>query len=144
MKKRLYLDNCSYNRPYDDQSFLRNSLEAEAKIYIQKGILLEKFELAWSYILDYEVSFNPFLERKNQIMKWKNIAIIDIDESKKIINMAIEIMEKNVKPKDSLHIACAIEASCNFFITTDNNLIKKTIKNIEIIDPVNFIRIIEA
>jgi hypothetical protein len=36
MKSRLYLDNCSFNRPYDDQSLLKNYLEAEAKTYIQK------------------------------------------------------------------------------------------------------------
>ena len=36
MKNRLYLDNCSFNRPYDDQSLLKNYLEAKAKTYIQK------------------------------------------------------------------------------------------------------------
>jgi len=36
MKNRLYLDNCSFNRPYDDQSLLKNYIEAEAKTYIQK------------------------------------------------------------------------------------------------------------
>jgi hypothetical protein len=36
MKDRLYLDNCSLNRPYDDKSLLKNYLEAEAKTYIQK------------------------------------------------------------------------------------------------------------
>ena len=36
---RLYLDNCSFNRPYDDQSLLRNYLEAEAKVFIQLCIL---------------------------------------------------------------------------------------------------------
>jgi len=33
MKKyRLYLDNCCFNRPYDDQTFLLVQLETEAKI----------------------------------------------------------------------------------------------------------------
>ncbi len=32
---RVYLDNCCYNRPYDDQSQLRISLETQAKIQIQ-------------------------------------------------------------------------------------------------------------
>jgi len=53
---RLYLDTCSLNRPYDDQSFLKIRLEAEAKTYIQQQILAAAYELAWSYILDYEVS----------------------------------------------------------------------------------------
>ena len=44
------MDNCSFNRPYDDQSLLRNHLEAEAKMRIQGEILRDRFELAWSYM----------------------------------------------------------------------------------------------
>ena len=143
-KKRLYLDNCSLNRPYDDQSIIKNYLEAEAKIYIQREILQKNYELAWSYMMDYEISFNPFSDRKNQIIKWKNIAIVDIDESKKVIAMANEIMKKNIKPKDSLHLACAIEAECNYFITTDRKILNKSIENIILIDPIDFVKIMEV
>jgi hypothetical protein len=86
MKERLYLDNCSFNRPYDDQLLLKNYLESEAKLYIQKEILNGTYELVWSYIMDYEISFNPFSDRKNQITKWKKIAKIDIDVSEDIVN----------------------------------------------------------
>jgi predicted nucleic acid-binding protein len=144
MKDRLYLDNCSFNRPYDDPSLIRNYLEAEAKIYIQKEILHNNIELAWSYILDYEISFNPFSDRKKQILKWKNIAIIDISESEKIITAANNIIKKKIKPKDSLHLACAIEAKCGYFITTDNKILNKTIENIVIVDPINYLRMVEA
>ncbi len=139
-KVKVYLDNCAFNRPYDDQSLLRNYLEAEAKTYIQKEILQNNFELAWSYVMDYEISFNPFFDRRNQILKWKDIAVTDISESKKVIAAANDIIKKNIKPKDSLHLACAIEAKCDYFITTDNKILSKTIDNIIIIDPVNFIR----
>ncbi len=33
------LDNCSFNRPFDDQSQLRIQLEAEAKLFIQRKVL---------------------------------------------------------------------------------------------------------
>lgn len=32
---KVYLDNCCYNRPYDDQTQIRISLETQAKLYIQ-------------------------------------------------------------------------------------------------------------
>jgi predicted nucleic acid-binding protein len=144
MKIRLYLDNCAFNRPYDDQSILRNQREAEAKIYIQDGILQGNFELAWSYIMDYEISFNPFSDRKNQIIKWKNIAKIDINESERIIAFAKEIMTKNIKSKDSLHLSCAIDANCEYFITTDEKILNKTIENLIVINPIDFIRTIGA
>lgn len=41
----IYLDNCCYNRPYDDQSQIRISLEAQAKIFIQSAIKLKKLRL---------------------------------------------------------------------------------------------------
>ena len=34
---KVYLDNCCYNRPYDDQSQLRISLETQAKLYKRMG-----------------------------------------------------------------------------------------------------------
>lgn len=32
---RIYLDNCCYNRPYDDLSQFTVNLEAQAKLFIQ-------------------------------------------------------------------------------------------------------------
>jgi predicted nucleic acid-binding protein len=142
MKGRLYLDNCSFNRPYDDQSVLKNYLEAEAKTFIQKEIINGIYELVWSYVMDYEISFNPFFDRKKQIMKWKKIAKIDIDVSEKIEIMANEIMKNKLKAKDSLHIACAIEAACEYFITTDRKILNKSINNITIVNPIDFVGMI--
>jgi predicted nucleic acid-binding protein len=75
--------------------------------------------------MDYEISFNPFSDRKNQIEKWKEIAKVDVNISEKVERMANEIMEKKVKPKNSLHIACALEAGCKYFITTDKKLLNR-------------------
>lgn len=35
---RIYLDNCCFNRPFDDQNQLRIRLETEAKLGIQEEI----------------------------------------------------------------------------------------------------------
>ena len=35
---RIYLDNCTFNRPFDDQGQIRIRLESEAKLYIQEKI----------------------------------------------------------------------------------------------------------
>ena len=34
-KYRVYLDNCAYNRPFDDQTHIKIALETEAKRHIQ-------------------------------------------------------------------------------------------------------------
>jgi predicted nucleic acid-binding protein len=144
MDNRIYLDNCSFNRPYDDQTILRNYLESEAKIYIQLQIINKVFELVWSYMMDYEIFFNPFDNRRNQIRKWKNVAKINIQYSENNILLAKEIQKQNIKIKDSVHIACAIEAECKYYITTDDKLLNKNIGNIIITDPINFIKLMEV
>lgn len=85
---KIYLDNCCYNRPFDDQSQLRVKIEAEAKLIIQDEIRAGRFELSWSYILDLENMHNPFDERKMQISEWKRFASANIQETPEIINMA--------------------------------------------------------
>jgi hypothetical protein len=51
---RIYLDNCCFNRPYDDQSSITISLETQAKLYIQNLIHQGKIEMVTSYMLMYE------------------------------------------------------------------------------------------
>jgi predicted nucleic acid-binding protein len=69
----------------------------------------------------------------------EKIAKIDIDVSEDIIRKANEIMKKTIKPKDSLHIACALEAKCGYFITTDRKILNKLIGDILIINPIDFV-----
>lgn len=72
MKKiRVYLDNCCFNRPYDDQSSIMIRLETEAKLYIQQKVKDGEYELVWSYMLDYENEFNPNKGKKKLIEKWE-------------------------------------------------------------------------
>ena len=143
MKHRIYLDNCCFNRPYDDQLQLLIHLETEAKLFIQQAVLQKTFELAWSYMLDYENAANPYQNRRLSISKWKKKAVVDIDVSDTVVAHAKEIMRQNIKNKDALHIACAIEAKCDYFLSTDKKLLKATIDKINIMSPIDFIKILK-
>ena len=138
----IYLDNCCFNRPFDDQSKIRIRLESEAKLKIQEEIRAGKFQLAWSYILDYENNKNPYEERKVQINGQKKYAVIDIQENIELLEKAGSLNKKGFQKYDSLHIACAIFAKCEYFLTTDENILRKSklINNINIIDPIGFIK----
>ena len=70
---KVYLDNCCYNRPYDDQTQLRISLESQAKLFIQDLIRRGDVQLVDSYILHYENSMNLHETRKTDIrlLKYK-------------------------------------------------------------------------
>ena len=144
--KRVYLDNCCFNRPFDDQGSIRIRLEAEAKLYIQKKVMSKDLEIIWSYILEYENNANPFEERRSAISEWKKHAVEEILETSDLISKAREIQERrHLKPKDCLHVACAIQGDCDYFLTTDDEIIKKMNGFEEIIvnDPQTFLREVE-
>jgi predicted nucleic acid-binding protein len=136
----LYLDICCFNRPFDDQSQVRILLETEAKLAIQERIRLGTLRLAWSYMMDFENEANPFMERKLSISNWRNIATVDISSSKELISRARRINEIGFKAKDSIHLACAMEAGCAKFLTTDTGILKRAalISGLEIMNPVDY------
>lgn len=143
---KVYLDNCSFNRPFDNQVQLKVRLETEAKLFIQSKIFSKEVDLVWSYILEFENNFNPYLERKQIILEWKNFAVQNVIESKTILNNARALLAIGIKPKDALQVACAMEAKCDYFITTDTSIIKKLInfEPIKVINPIQFISIWEG
>ncbi len=142
---KIYFDNCCLNRPFDNQEQIRIKLESEAKLYLQEMVIEKQIELVWSYIIDFENTVNPFEERKRIISKWKKHAKTMVTENAGVIKKANSLLKLKVKPKDALHISCAINAGCDYFITTDDGLLKKTrkIRGIVVIDPVNLIREME-
>ena len=92
MKKiKIYLDTCTFNRPFDDQIKLEIKFETEAKIHIQEKIKHGELLLIWSYILEYENANNPFPMRKYTILQWKKIAEYHIFENDQIINRSINL-----------------------------------------------------
>jgi predicted nucleic acid-binding protein len=115
-------------------------LEAEAKLQVQKMIKDGEIELVWSYVMDIENDQNPFTERRERIALWQKIARIDIDENQEIINKSIELSKIGLHEADSLHIACAIFANADYFLTTDKKILNKPVTDIKIINPIDFLR----
>ena len=139
-KPRVYLDNCCFNRPFDDQLQLRVRLETEAKLFIQEEIKNGNLELVWSYILEQENMDNPFEQRREAVGLWKSRAEINVAESEEIIQIAEPYARIGLRPKDALHVACAVVSGADCFITTDRGIIKKAIKQIRIVNPMNFLQ----
>ncbi len=143
---RIYLDMCCYNRPYDDQTQMKIAMEAQAKLYIQDMIRSKKLELISSYILRYECGNNPFPMRKDAILDFidKNAFGYVGDERKTVVEeKAAEIMKTGIKFKDACHVASAIYAGCDYFVSTDKRLLKYRSKEIKMVTPIEFIVEIE-
>jgi len=140
MRKLIYLDNCCFNRPYDDQSQPKVAIETLAKLYIQELVIKHELDIVWSYILKFENSRNIFEAKREAIAQWEKISIRFVEKSELITAMAREIAVSGVKPADSLHIACAIAAKCDYMITVDERMLKYHDSRIIICNPVDFIK----
>ncbi len=66
----------------------------------------------------------------------------DVQENAEIFSVAGMLREHGIRKMDSLHIACAIHARAEYFLTTDDEILKKTtpIQDIRVNDPIGFIK----
>ena len=138
-KTKIYLDNCCYNRPYDNQIQPKVIIETLAKLYIQELVLNHKLDLVWSYILKYENSQNIGKAKRVAILQWEKLSVEFVGKSEPLVEFAHEIEKVGIKPFDALHIACAITAQCDYLITTDKRMTKYQDDKIIICNPVDFI-----
>ena len=136
----IYLDVCSYNRPFDSQVQMKVRLETEAKLYIQACVRMGQFRLCWSFMLDYENSKNPYDEKRSMIAPWKEIATVYCTPSEAVLMRGKQITKDGVSSNDALHIACAMECQCEYFITTDKRLTKIKFQGIKAMNPIDFVR----
>jgi predicted nucleic acid-binding protein len=137
---RVYLDNCCFNRPFDKQDDMIVYLETKSKLAVQGMIKNGKLELLWSEILDFENNANPFEERKYKILEWKDLAVKNIEMDNLIFDKARDLLNLGLRQKDASHIACAIFGYADYFLTTDKKILNKNVQDIELINPIDFIR----
>ena len=137
---RVYLDNCCYNRPFDEQAQLRVVLETLAKLNIQQQMRDGILEYVWSSVLDFEISKSRFLDRSLQIMPWAKGAVINVQIDDSIRFRAKEFENNGLKAMDALHVACAEAAECDWFFTTDRGILKKArnLTSMRVANPVEF------
>ena len=138
-KVKIYLDVCCLNRPYDDQTQKRIQFESSAKLMIQSFIIKGLIDFSWSYVLEFENAKNPFSEIRDTILAFKHYCTEIIAPTQKIEDTAVKLQSEGFKTYDSLHIACALFAGCDYFLTVDDRVLNKQCDGISITDPVIFI-----
>ena len=145
-KIKVYLDNCCYNRPYDDQDQLRVFIETQAKLQIQEMIRAKEIDLVYSFVSEYENNANPNKKNRGNIAKFFGNAsvYVDISHRPEIRAESVEIMKTGIKLMDSLQVAAAIVGRAKYFLTTDKRLLKYSSDKIIIMNPTDFIREMEV
>ena len=148
---KIYFDMDIFNRIFDDQTQAKIRFESMAIDILFELIEKGQYILAWSFMLDYENSKNPFTDRKTHIQSISTLCKEIIMPHNDIRLIAKNIVEKsNAKEKDALHLACAIYNRCEYFITCDDKFIKTIIRNknkleevlgnIRLFNPIDFLR----
>jgi predicted nucleic acid-binding protein len=122
---KLYLDACCLNRPFDDQLQTRVRLEAEAVLSILEMAEAGELEIIGSDIIDDELSQMPANERREKVELFLALASSQVALTLAIEQRAIELQKWNIAPLDALHLASAESARADYFLTTDDDLLRR-------------------
>ena len=143
----IYLDYNCFQRGFDDPYQIKIQLEALACEEIFARVERGKIKLVWSFMHEDENILCPFMERKLEVCCLSILCQVKVGPDEEICQLANDFQQKgNLSSKDALHLACAIYANSHFFITCDDELIKRAKRlNLElrIINPVDYIREVE-
>jgi predicted nucleic acid-binding protein len=115
-------------------------LETEAKLFIQRQIKEGKLEIVWSAILDLEIKKSPYRSRQATTDAFRRLSqtIVDIDDD--VRRLSHTFQAQGLAWEDALHVASAITARCECFITVDKRILNKTITEIAVLNPIQFLQ----
>ncbi len=129
MKRVIYLDTCSIQRPLDSKTQLRITLEAEAILGILSFVETNKVDLISSEILLFEINRNSNQIRKEYALEVISKAKDFVSMNSKIEKRSKEFVDLGVHFLDAVHLASAEEARVDYFCTCDDVFLKKNEEN---------------
>lgn len=145
MKHKLYLDNCSLNRPSDAQNQERVQIETEAIVVILASIQRGTNVLIGSRVLDWENSRSSNVERREKVrnlLKWAK-AYVEVGDDE--ISRSDELSQLGFSYYDALHIACAESAKADCLVTTDRPMLRRSVRfkeilRVKVLNPVDWVK----
>ncbi len=121
----IYLDNCCYNRPWDDQGQIRIRREAESVLYIIEDARCGVLSLAASDYTYGEIADMPDPARQEKVFELISAAATHVSEQPEHYIRAAAFAPFNIEGYDALHLAAAESAGAACFLTTDDRLLKR-------------------
>jgi hypothetical protein len=144
---KVYLDNCSLQRPLDDKSQLRIRLEAEAVLSVFDVVKAGRIQLVSSDALDFEIGRNPNPTRYDFASEIVAGATTHVRLTQAVQSRAHELNQKGIDTLDSLHLASAEEAEVDLFCTCDDMFLKTAKREVrgrtKVVSPIELAEAIE-
>jgi predicted nucleic acid-binding protein len=117
---KVYLDACSLNRPFDDQTQDRIRLEAEAVRVILARLQAGEWHWIGSEVLDVEIERTPNAERRAKVKLLAQRAHGSVRVGPQQEARGAELERLGFREFDALHLACAEAGGADVFLTTDD------------------------
>lgn len=129
----VYLDVCCLNRPFDDQKQDRIRLETEAIIIILDKCTTGNWQLVTSNAIETEIAKISNRENLKQIIEILSIATTRILVNETIVARTLQLNKLGFSAYDAAHIASAEEANADILLTTDDRLLKRSLRYTDIL-----------
>lgn len=144
---KVYLDNCSLQRPLDGKSQLRIRLEAEAILSVLDLVKAGRIQLVSSDVLDFEIRRNPNPTRYDFASETIAGATTHVRLTPAVQGRGHELNQKGIDTLDSLHLASAEAAEVDLFCTCDDTFLKKAKSEVrgktKVVSPLELVEEIE-
>ena len=122
---KIYLDCCCLQRPFDDKSQPRVSVEAEAILVVLALCESDYLKLISSDALLLEINQIPDQVRKEDALKILNLAKKTVELTSEIETLARGFGDYGIKALDALHLAFASFSKVDYFCTCDDKFLRK-------------------
>ena len=126
---KIYFDVCCLNRPFDDWTQERIRLEGEAVLSIMERIRAKKWRLVTSEAIAVELEKMRNLEKLENILKLLEFATITINIDEEVEFRSQQLENLGFSLYDSFHIVCAEVAQVDILLSTDDRLLKNTLRH---------------
>jgi len=140
---RIYLDNCCYNRPFDEIRNEKIKIESQAVEEIIGKFVKKEIQIFTSGAIEFELSRISEGSKKRQVEDlYDSLDLLSIPYTNNLDKRVDELEEYNIHFMDAYHIAYAESKNLDYLLTVDKKLInasKRGPLKIKVISPVEFI-----
>ena len=141
-RKRLYLDVCTFCRPYDDQALLPIRLETDAYYLIVNHVERGRYELVVSPVHFAEIADTEDVRQRAEVQQLLERFRSKLSYSAAQVRERAEaLFRRKFGVADAAHVAFA-EATADVLITCDHDLVKRCRANavqVQVFSPVEFV-----
>ena len=125
---RVYFDVCCLNRPFDDQRQERVRLETEALLIAFDRCTSGVWHWVSSGQVDLEIRRTPDRERRERLQLAASNANEVVAVEPPHFDRAAALVAMGFRAADALHLACAEAAGADVFLTTDDQLLRRSVR----------------